>query len=282
MCSRRRSRHASMSDNAELFRRLHSGPVPFRLVNGWDALSARVLALAGAPAIATSSFAVAFAHGYADGEHVPWTDVCRNVEAIVDAVEVPVSVDIEAGRGPLPAAVESAVTDVVGAGAVGINLEDRRHDTPAALFDTRQQCERIAAARDAGGADLFINARSDVFFGADIAEGERLDAALSRATIYVEAGADGIFLPGLVDIEHIRHTAGAVTVPLNVMLWPGLPRVADLAGAGVRRISQGASSFLSNLGHLERITKAYLEGEPAELSGDVEPAFHLIPSLAYH
>src|SRR3954452_907417 len=138
--------------------------MPLRLVNAWDPVSARVLALAGAPAVATSSFAVAFAHGYADGEQLPWTDVCQNLEAIVDAVDFPVSVDIEAGGGALPSAVESAVADVVGVGAVGTNLEDRRHDTPGALFETTQQCERIAAARSAGGADLFINARCDVFF----------------------------------------------------------------------------------------------------------------------
>jgi 2-methylisocitrate lyase-like PEP mutase family enzyme len=111
-----------VSDAAETFRRLHDGPAPFRLANGWDAVSARVLALAGAPAVATSSFAVAFAQGYADGEQMPWVDVCRTVEAMVGAVDVPVSADIEAGRGAEPAVVEAAVSDVVGAGAVGINL----------------------------------------------------------------------------------------------------------------------------------------------------------------
>src|SRR3954452_15356606 len=103
-----------MSDAAAIFRSLHDGPAPFRLVNAWDALSARVLAVAGAPAVATSSFAVAFARGYADGEHIPWPDVCRTVAEIVIAVDVPVSVDIEAGRGLEPRAVADAVADVVG------------------------------------------------------------------------------------------------------------------------------------------------------------------------
>lgn len=270
-----------MSDAADTFRRLHDGPAPFRLVNAWDAVSARVLALAGAPAVATSSFAVAFAHGYADGEQIPWPDVCRTVEAIVGAVDVPISVDIEAGRGAEPASVEAAVTDIVGAGAVGINLEDRRHDEPGRLFDVDHQCERIAAARTAGGTDLFVNARCDVYFGADVAEGARLDAALSRAASYLAAGADGIFLPGLVDLDRMRHVAADVPAPLNVMLWPGLPPIEELAGVGVRRLSQGAASFLSVLGHLERVTRAYLEGEPGEFGGDVPPAFHLVPQLAY-
>jgi 2-methylisocitrate lyase-like PEP mutase family enzyme len=136
-------------------------------VNAWDAVSARVLALAGAPAVATSSFAMALAQGYADGENIPWADVCRTVDTITRAVEVPVSVDIEAGRGDDPAEVGRSVGSIIGAGAVGINLEDRRHDEPGQLIETAQQCERIAAAR-AAGSDLFINARCDVFFGAAI------------------------------------------------------------------------------------------------------------------
>ena len=101
------------------------------------------------------------------------------------------------------------------------------------------------------------------------------------ATSYLAAGADGIFLPGLIDLDRIRHVAADVPAPLNVMLWPGLPPIDELAGVGVRRLSQGAASFLSVLGHLERVTRAYLEGEPGEFGGDVPPAFHLVPQLAY-
>jgi 2-methylisocitrate lyase-like PEP mutase family enzyme len=268
-------------DAADTFRRLHDGPAPLRLVNAWDAVSARVLALAGAPAIATSSFAVAFAHGYADGEHIPWAAVCRTAEAIVAAVEVPVSVDIEAGHGPEPRAVGTAVADVVAAGAVGINLEDSRRDEPGRLFDADRQCERIAAARAAGGTPLFLNARCDVFFGADVAKEARVDEAVSRAAAYLAAGADGIFLPGLVDLDQIRHVAANISAPLNVMLWPGLPPIDELAAAGVRRVSQGAAPFLSVLGYLEGITKSYLESDSGDFGSDVPPAFHLIPRLAY-
>lgn len=266
-----------MSDAAATFRRLHDGPAPLRLVNAWDALSARVFALAGAPAVGTSSFAVALARGCADGEQLPWAEVCRMVESIAGAVDVPVSVDVEAGRDD----VAMSVADVAGAGAVGINLEDKRHDVAGALFDVGVQCERIAAARAGGGADLFINARCDVFFGADLAEDARVDEALARAARYVAAGADGIFLPGLVDLDVIRRVAADVTAPLNVMLWPGLPALDALADAGVRRISQGGASFLAAVGYLEQAAKAYLHDEPAGFGGDVTPAFHLLPQLAH-
>src|SRR5688572_30605549 len=130
------------------FRALHHGPAPLRLVNAWDALSARVFALAGAPAIGTSSFAVAFARGHADGQHLPWDEVVGAVAAMVAAAgDVPVSADIEAGQGADPSAVAAAVSDVVAAGAAGINLEDKVHGEEGALFDVGLQCERIAAAR---------------------------------------------------------------------------------------------------------------------------------------
>jgi 2-methylisocitrate lyase-like PEP mutase family enzyme len=268
-----------MTDAATVFRHLHDGPAPFRLVNAWDAVSARVVAIAGAPAVATSSFAVAVARGYNDGEQIPWRDVCHAVESIVAAVDVPVSVDIEAGRGAEPV-LRAAVADVVGAGVVGINLEDRDEE-PGRLIDPDTQSERIAAARAAGGADLFINARCDVYFGAAIPEADRLDAALSRAQRYVAAGADGIFLPGLVDLDAIRRVTADVPVPMNVMLWPGLASIDELAAAGVRRISQGAAAFLSTIGYLERITKAYLDGEPIEFAGGDPPGVHLVPQLLY-
>jgi len=260
---------------------LHDGPAPFRLVNAWDALSARVFALAGAPAVATSSFAVALAHGYADGEQIPWADVCRTVESIVGAAGVPVSVDIEAGRGVEPAGVEATVRDVITAGAVGINIEDRRPAEPNSLIDADRQCERVAAARAAGGSELFINARCDVFFGVDVAPDQQLDVALSRATSYLAAGADGIFLPGLVDLERLQKVAASISAPLNAMLWPGLPPIDDLAAAGVRRLSQGGVAFLSVVGQLQRITRDYLEREPTDLGGDAAPAFALLPQLSY-
>ncbi len=271
-------------ERADRFRALHHSDEPLRLVNVWDLVSARVAELAGAPALGTSSFAVAVAQGYPDGEHVPWPVVRDLVARIVDAVDLPVSVDIEAGRGAHPDAVAATVTDVVDAGAVGINLEDSRPDRPGSLFDVDEQCERLAAARraaDADGVHRFVNARCDVWFGADVAPAEQLAEGRRRARRYVEAGADGLFLPGLVDLDGLRAMVDEAGVPVNVMLWPGVPPIAELSAAGVQRVSQGAASFLLALGHLEQTTRTYLTAAaPAEPEpGAPMPAMHLVEPL---
>ena len=243
-----------------------------------------MFATAGAPAIGTSSFAVAYAHGYPDGQQIPWSDVCDTVAAMTAAVDVPVTADIEAGQGAEPDAVAAAVGDVIDRGAVGINLEDSGTGEPGALFPIEAQCERIAAARaraDAARLPLFINARCDVYFGAAIAPEAQLDAALDRAASYVDAGADGVFLPGLTDAAALRAVVGATAAPINVMHWPGLPAYAELCDIGVHRISQGASAFLYAVAGLERLATAYLGDAPDDFGGELTPAFHLLPALAY-
>lgn len=269
---------------AERFRRLHDGPAPLRLVNAWDRFSARVFTLAGAPALGTSSFAVALARGYQDGQRIPWALARDAVADIVDAAgDVPVTADIEAGQGPAPADVATAVDDVITAGAVGVNIEDSLKEAPGELFTTEAQCDRLRAARGAAqrrSLPLFINARCDVYFGASVPEAERPRELLERAAAYAEAGASGVFVPGLTDIGVLASLCKTAGVPVNVMVWPGLPNVEALAGAGVRRISQGGVSFLLAAGYLERMTKAYLEGPYEAAGGDVAPAMHLLPNLA--
>jgi 2-methylisocitrate lyase-like PEP mutase family enzyme len=268
---------------AERFHRLHDAPRPFRLVNAWDRFSARVFGLAGAPAVGTSSFAVALAHGYQDGQRIPWA-VARDVVAdIVDAAgDVPVTADIEAGQGPSPADVAAAVDDVITAGAVGVNIEDSLPEAPGQLFTIEDQCDRLRAARAAAerrSLPLFINARCDVYFGARLDGTERPRQLLERATAYAEAGASGVFVPGLADLDVLARLCGTVGVPVNVMVQPGLPGVEALASVGVRRISQGGASILLAAGYLERMTRAFLEGPYETAGGDVVPAVHLVRNL---
>lgn len=248
------------------FRALHDGARPLQLANAWDATSARVLAAAGAPAVGTTSFGVALNEGTPDGELLPLPRTLAVAEAIVSAVDVPVTIDLEAGRGRTAADVQQSVAAVIAAGAVGINIEDGIPARPGALRDPAEQADRIAASRaasTASGIPLFINARCDVYFGAEIPAEERIDAVLRRAEAYQAAGADGLFLPGLLDLATIKTLTAQVDLPINIMVGIGAPSFAELADAGVRRLSQGGEPFLAIAGTLKLLTERYLAGELA-------------------
>ena len=136
-----------------------TGPV-LQIVNAWDASSARMLAAGGSTRVGTTSFGVAFAHGYPDGEQIPWETTCAVAAAVVDAVDVPVTIDIEAGRGDTADAVGRSVAEIVETGAVGVNIEDSVPGRTGELFPMEVQASRYAAARrasDAAGVPLFIN-----------------------------------------------------------------------------------------------------------------------------
>ena len=220
---------------AHVFRRLHDDGL-LVLPNAWDAGSARLIESVGAKAIATTSAGVAWSHGYPDGDLLPVRLLVATVADITRLVRVPLSVDLEGGYSSDPAAVGETVAAVADAGAVGINLEDGADD-PSLL------CAKIERAKRAGvgrGVDLFVNARTDVYLRGLAPEDRRVEAALERAERYRAAGADGIFVPGLVDAAGIRAVASGVRLPLNVMARPGLPTASELAGLGVRRLSAGS------------------------------------------
>jgi 2-methylisocitrate lyase-like PEP mutase family enzyme len=245
---------------ADTLHRLHQEPgSPLVLVNAWDAASARLLEHAGAGVIATTSAGMAWSLGYADGEQVPrdeFVAACARICRVVgDAV--PVSVDIEHGFGHSTDEVCSLVRALVELGVVGINIEDGVEPATRRLRPPHALCERIAALRAlAESMQLrpFINARTDVYFAAVDDPASRHDEALQRARLYAEAGADGIFVPGLDKADEIARFARAIELPLNVYAgYPGVPGVVDLAAAGVRRVSLGCGPLQSALGLLGRI-----------------------------
>lgn len=225
---------------AELFASLHKQGAPLLLANAWDVASAVAIASAGAKAIATTSAGVAWSLGFPDGADLGAGHASAVIERITEAVSVPVSADIEAGYGESPEDVAATVAAVVSAGAVGVNLEDRRDGS--SLFEPVEQAERLAAARAAaGGVPIWINARTDVFLsGAYSTVSAGVAVALDRAVKYAEAGADSLFVPGLVDLAAIAELA-AGPLPIAVMVWPGAPAVAELAAAGAVRISLGSA-----------------------------------------
>lgn len=223
-------------DNARLFRSLHTPTEPLALANAWDVASARVIEAAGASAIATTSAGVAWSLGSPDGDVLTRDRALELIGRIVTAVAVPVTADIEGGYGTDAAGVAETVAGVLAAGAVGINIEDgTRPPTELAT--------RLAAARqtaDQAGADLFLNARIDTFLVGLGDPDTRLKETLSRAHMYVDAGADGIFVPGVTDTATIAALARDISVPLNVMAGPGAPTVAELGTLGVARVSLGS------------------------------------------
>nr|BFD86800.1 isocitrate lyase/phosphoenolpyruvate mutase family protein [Streptomyces sp. Xyl84] len=223
-------------DKALLFRSLHDGASPLALANAWDIASARVIEAAGAPAIATTSAGIAWSLGHPDGETSSPDHVAQLIARIVAAVEVPVTADIEGGYGQDAAGAGETVTRVLEAGAAGVNIEDGTR--PPAEFRARLAAARRAAER--AGVPLFLNARTDTYLLGLGDPATRLKDTLERARGYVEAGADGIFVPGVTDPATIAELAAGISVPLNIMAGPGAPGVAELGRLGVARVSLGS------------------------------------------
>ena len=219
------------AQRARAFAELHKLGQPLLLPNAWDVASAVAIAGAGAKAIATTSAGVAWSLGVPDGAGLGAERAAAVIARIVAALDVPVSADIEAGYSD----VAATVTAVLQAGAAGVNIEDRRDGS--GLYEPAEQAGRLAAARAAArGIPLWINARTDVF----LAGTGRIDDALERSAAYAAAGADSLFVPGLVNPAAIAELAQG-PLPVAVMAWPGAPSVAELAAAGAVRISLGSA-----------------------------------------
>jgi 2-methylisocitrate lyase-like PEP mutase family enzyme len=247
-----------LAEQADALRSLHTGPRPLVLPNVWDAASARLVATAGFPVVATSSGAVAATLGYEDNDSIPVDEAFGVVARITRSVSVPVTADIEAGYGLSP---EDLVERLVDAGAVGCNLEDTDHHGGAGIVDAGEHAERLRAVRNAAteaGVDIVLNARIDVL-RLDGDRGELFEEAVRRARLYLQAGADCVFPIRLADDsligEFVRHVEG----PVNVVA-PGAPPLARLAGLGVARVS--FAGFLMN--QLYRAHEAKLSEIAAE------------------
>jgi methylisocitrate lyase len=246
---------ADQTRKAEEFRALHVCGKPLVLFNVWDAGSAMAVAASGAKAIATSSWSVANANGFADGERVARALAIDNLRRIVVTVEVPVSVDLESGYSDKAEGVEETVGLAIEAGAVGCNLEDS-FPTTGRLRETVEQAERIRYARraaDAANIRFFINARTDVFFQQphEQHDEQMVVQAIQRACAYAEAGADGLFAPGLANLALIGRLAEALPLPVNIMVGGTTPCLSELAESGVARVSHGPRPYLLAMKALE-------------------------------
>lgn len=256
---------ATLQELATRFRELHSRGAerPLVLPNAWDAASARLIEEAGARAIATTSAGVAWSVGFPDGQRIPRDEMLRQVALIVRAVRVPVTADVESGYGS-GGAEDAAATarGVIAAGAVGLNLEDAPGEGGAPVVEAEHHAARIRAMREAAdraGVALFINARTDTYvrkLGAD--DAARFDETIRRARLYLDAGADGIFVP-LAPNDVIGRLARAIDAPLNVIGGPGAPSIGELRALGVARVSLGPHLARSVLAHVRRAAAEVLE-----------------------
>ncbi|UWR23533.1 isocitrate lyase/phosphoenolpyruvate mutase family protein [Sulfitobacter sp. S190] len=248
-----------MSDKANRFAQLHRPGAPFVLYNCWDAGSARAIAKAGAQALGTGSWSVAAALGLEDGQRVPLETLVALAAGLVAQSDLPVSIDAEGGYADAPEEVAANIARLAGVGVVGVNFEDRVVGG-AGLFAPERQAARIAAIRAAVGPAFFINARTDVFLQAPVADHAALvEDALGRAALYAQAGASGLFVPGLVDPALIGRMAAGQALPVNVMMAPDLPPFAALAGAGVARISHGPASYAAAMKAVTAAARAALQ-----------------------
>lgn len=250
----------SRADHHAAFAKLHDRSALLMLPNAWDAASAKLMADAGAKAVATTSSGVANVLGYPDGNKLPTRLVIEAVARIVKAVDLPVSADTEEGFSENPDEVAELVSALAEAGAIGINLEDGVK--PPELLAAK--IEAIRARLKATGVPLFINARVDPYLrGHDTP----LKEALRRAALYLNAGADGIFVPGIVKPDEIKALCVEVKAPVNVLLRPGLPSPAELFALGVTRLSAGHMIYSAAMGFARKAARGFLEG------GDYRPIF---------
>jgi 2-methylisocitrate lyase-like PEP mutase family enzyme len=244
---------------AETLRRLHDAPPLLLLPNAWDGASAGIIEAAGFAAIATTSGGVAWSLGYRDGEAAPWDEIIAATARIVRAVSLPVTADIEAGYAATSAALMRHVTDIIAAGAVGINLEDGMPEEAMRVRPMEAAVERIAAAREAArqsGVPLVINARTDLYLRNDGDAASRFAETVARGKAYLAAGADCVYPIGLADPAAIGEFVAAVKAPVNVMGRKGMPDVAALEALGVARVSTATSLTLATMG----LTRQLVEG----------------------
>jgi 2-methylisocitrate lyase-like PEP mutase family enzyme len=234
-----------MSDAAERFRALHHDEAPLLLPNPWDVGSAKLLASLGFKALASTSGGFAATLGRRDGS-VTREEAIAHAAALVQATDLPVNGDLENGFADDPDGVAETVRQAIDAGLAGCSIEDYSGRDGDPIYPLEQATERVAAAVEAAGGRLVLTARSENYLHGR----PDLDDTIARLQAFQGAGADVLYAPGLRSIEDIRAVLAAIDRPLNVLALPGAPAVAELAEAGVRRVSVGGAFAYASLGAL--------------------------------
>ena len=228
---------------AEQFKKLHHQSEILVLPNIWDSLGAAMLENLGYGAVATASASIAWTNGYHDGEHIPFSDVLMRLKNIATSTKLPVTADIESGYARSEKELIENIEKLISTGIVGINLEDYDKQTDS-LYSIATQCKRIRAARKVAeemDVPLFINARTDVYLRPKSVSvtADKMNETLSRGKAYLDAGADGLFPPGMIDSEDLANVVSNLQCPVNVIALRGIPNFNTLKEIGVARLSLG-------------------------------------------
>ncbi len=247
-------------EKAELFLRYHHDKEILVLLNSWDAGSSKLIEGCGYKAIATTSMGIAASLGYPDCEVIQLSEMIKVITQIVNAVKVPVSVDIEAGYGNNLNEIMDSVKKIIATGIVGINIEDSIELNPI-LIDEMEFCERISAIRnlsDSLGFHLVINARTDSFYVSSSSTQEKLTESIRRGNKYREAGADCIFVQPVWEKEMISTLVKEINAPINILVNPtigaGQPlSISELHDLGVARVSLGSSLMKATLALIKKV-----------------------------
>jgi len=244
-----------MASNFETFAALHVPGNPIILYNIWDVGSALAAVKGGAKALATGSHPVADANGWPDGQKVPIDFVLANATRIINAVEVPLTVDFEGAYSTDPELGAANVARLAVTGVVGCNFEDQVIGGEG-LHPLEAQVERIAAIRQAVGDQFFINARTDLFLKTQTFDDALVDQVVARGKAFADAGASGFFVPRLADPQQIERVVRDVPLPLNLIAFPGAPDKKVWADAGVARISHGPFPHRALMATFEEMARA--------------------------
>lgn len=253
-------------DKGETFRKLHE--TTFIIPNPWDIGTAKLLASLGFKALATTSAGFAFSRGLPDGD-VPFDAVIEHCKEIVGATGLPVSADLEHGKGDSADSAAETIFAAEKAGLAGCSIEDSTGDPDNPIYDFSLAVERVTAAAEAARSlsrDFVFTARAENF----LVGRPDLDDTIRRLQAFEKAGADVLYAPALPDVETVRAICSAVSKPVNVLVRPGFT-VDALRDAGAKRLSLGSKLTTAAFGAVRRAAREMLDGGSFEFNRDEMP-----------
>ncbi len=256
--------NAILSPKEKQLHALHHNDRLLVLPNIWDPLGARLLESMRYGAVATASASIAFSNGYPDGEKIPFKDLLFILKNIVKSVQIPVSADIESGYAVDNKTLKENIKKLINIGIAGINFEDSRHEEDS-LFSLSEQAEKIELIRktaDEMNSSLFINARTDVFIKSrHLPEAKKLEEAIQRGIAYKNAGAHCFYPIFLKDKESIERIMREVSLPVNILLLPGIPSFSELQEMKVARLSLGPGFLKTAMNAMKNVAEKLLQYE---------------------